>query len=115
MTYISFIMTHQKVHYNYYSASVFAAVCTFFSAVLFIALSAKKLKNINGKFLKVAISMGTVSVLANMLATQKRGRNAHKSNEGFFNLAISTITSGVVSVLALMIIFSILIMELKIT
>ena len=53
--------------YNYYSASVFASVCTFFSMILFFVLSAKNLKNINGKFLKVAIPMATMSVLANML------------------------------------------------
>ena len=53
--------------YNYYSASVLASVCTFFSMILFFVLSAKNLKNINGKFLKVAIPMATMSVLANML------------------------------------------------
>ena len=53
--------------YNYYSASVLASVCTFFSMILFFVLSAKNLKNISGKFLKVAIPMATMSVLANML------------------------------------------------
>ena len=53
--------------YNYYSASVFASICTFFSMILFFLLSAKNLKNINGKFLAVAIPMATLSVLANML------------------------------------------------
>ncbi|MBE6705265.1 MAG: DMT family transporter [Ruminococcaceae bacterium] len=53
-----------KYFYKWFSPSMLATVCTFASAVLFIILSARKLKNLNIDYLKIAVPISTLNALA---------------------------------------------------
>ena len=52
--------------YKFYSASLVSAICTFGSAVFFIVMSAKKLKNLNMDYVKIALPISILSALANL-------------------------------------------------
>ncbi|MBR5308910.1 MAG: DMT family transporter [Clostridia bacterium] len=52
--------------YKYYSASLVSAICTFGSAVFFIIMSARKLKNLNMDYVKIALPITLLSALANL-------------------------------------------------
>ncbi len=53
--------------YNYYSASVLSTICTFCSAVFFLVLSAKKLKQLDSNYLKIALPISFLNSFACLL------------------------------------------------
>ena len=53
--------------YRYYSAAVLTGIMTFFSAIFFWIFAGKRLKNMDKKFLKVAVPICVLNALANVV------------------------------------------------
>ena len=53
--------------YNYYSATALSVISTFVSLVLFVALSAKKIKRLNKTYLKIAVPISSLNAAACLL------------------------------------------------